>query len=108
MPNQGSALKETFDSAISDVTSYRRMSPSFIEYSSSLNLSDDERYTIERLIERVRNRSTAEDWQEMSRRSDARRQADYQPSYDVYLVAPAAHELLKLDWLSLQRSVKAE
>ena len=84
------------------------MPPSFIEYASSPNLSEDEIYTIELLIERVRKREhfTPEDWKERDRRSDARRLPDYQPSYSIDHVAQAADELLKLEWLSFQQVAK--
>ncbi len=77
----------------------------FIKYAQSPGLSEDERYTIELLIEHVR--SNFEDdyyskgWME---RSDARKQLGYVPDFEARHVAPAARELIKIKWISLQRA----
>ena len=76
----------------------------FIKYAQSPGLSEDERYTIELLIEQAR--SNFEDdyyskgWME---RSDARKQPGYVPTFEAGHVAPAARELIKIKWISFQR-----
>ncbi len=76
----------------------------FIQYASSSDLSEDERYTIELLIERARSEFEddyySKGWME---RSDARRQPGYMPNFLVSHLAPAAKELGKITWISLQR-----
>jgi Leucine-rich repeat (LRR) protein len=76
---------------------------SFIEYASSSGLTLDEIYTIELLIERVRNNFDPDYWDDRSARYDAREKSNYKPNFSKKHVAPAAQELQKLSWLSFQR-----
>lgn len=76
----------------------------FIEYANSPNLSEDERYTIELLIERARSRFEDDYYSKgWSERNDARKQPGYMPSFQPSHLAPAAKELGKIKWISLQR-----
>ncbi|MFN7562982.1 MAG: leucine-rich repeat domain-containing protein [Prosthecobacter sp.] len=76
----------------------------FIDYAQSPDLSEDERYTIELLIEHVRSKFEddyySKGWME---RSDARNQPGYVPNFQAAHVAPAARELVKTKWISFQK-----
>ena len=75
----------------------------FREYARSPDLSDDATYTVELLIERVRDTFDPAYWDGWSERGDAREQPDYLPTFSMEHVEPAENELTTLTWLSFQR-----
>jgi hypothetical protein len=75
----------------------------FAEYASSPDLTADEVYTVELLIERVRSNFDPNYWDDWSERGDARSARDYQPAFSFDHIQPAAAELKDLSWLSFQR-----
>jgi Leucine-rich repeat (LRR) protein len=76
----------------------------FEEYASRTDLTDDEKYTVELLIEFVRSDFDPHCDDERDERFDAREAADYKPRYEPEHLKPAAESLRKLSWLSLRRS----
>lgn len=78
---------------------------SFIEYAQSANLSGDEIYTIELLIETARSHTEEGYYStDHQKRAECREQPDYAPSFPNELIASSAEHLAGLDWLSLQRT----
>ncbi len=76
---------------------------SFVEYASSADLTLDEIYTIELLIDRVRSRfDEAYTWDERNRVGELRLRADYQPQFFTEHLEPAERVLQGLTWLSFQ------
>jgi hypothetical protein len=75
----------------------------FKEHALSFRLTPDETYTIELLIERVRDRFDPNYWDDWSARGDARRSPDYKPTFSPDHVGPASEELKTLSWVSFQR-----
>ena len=73
------------------------------EYARSPRLTPDETYTVELLIERVRDEFDETYWEDWSERGDARRNSNYEPTFSPDHVAPAAEELSAVSWLSFQR-----
>jgi hypothetical protein len=80
---------------------------SLLEYASSEGLTEDEIYTIELLIERVRSESDPGYWDEWSERSDAREVPGYKPHFQQDLLQPASGALMALTWMSFQRLRRA-
>jgi hypothetical protein len=81
---------------------------SFAEYASSFTLSDDEVYTVELLIDRVRSRFDPNYYDDWSERDDAREAPDYRPSFLQEHILPAAKELAFDTGVSFQRLNDAE
>lgn len=75
----------------------------FVKYASG-ELSPDETYTVERLIDRVRSNFDDTYWERQMEESDAREKPDYQPSFKREHLEPAAGLLATKTWISLQRS----
>lgn len=75
----------------------------FTDYALRPDLSPDEIYTVETLIEDVRSKFDPDYWDDWSGRGDAREATDYQPGYSKDHVRPAEKELSGLSWLSFQR-----
>ena len=80
----------------------------FRDYALSSNLTPDETYTVELLIERVRKNFDPTYWDDWDERGDARLKPNYKPRFSAEHVAPAAEELKSLTWLSFQRLSDAE
>jgi Leucine-rich repeat (LRR) protein len=76
---------------------------SFSEYALSTDLTPDETYTVELLIDRVRSNFDETYWDDWSKRGDARRNPNYKPSFSPEHIGPAAKELDSLSWVSFQR-----
>lgn len=76
---------------------------SFCQYALSPRLTADEIYTIELLIDRVQSRFDPGYWDNDRARSDERARPNYRPRFLKEHVEPAARELQKINWLSLQR-----
>jgi hypothetical protein len=76
---------------------------SFEAYASSTELSEDEAYTVELLIDRVRDKLESFDVESFMARSEARQEPNYKPRIQRDLAGHAAPELQKLSWLSLQK-----
>lgn len=76
---------------------------SFCQYALSPRLTADEIYTIELLIDRVQSRFDPGYWDNDRARSDERDRRNYRPRFLKEHVEPAAGELQKITWLSLQR-----
>jgi len=74
----------------------------FIEYATSPNLTVDEVFTIEMLIDFVESRLPGHDWDAWSKRIDARKSPNYRPAFKRELLRPAVQELSKRVWISLQ------
>jgi len=82
----------------------RMAQSTFVDYALSPNLSEDETYTVELLIERGRQEiEDPVDWIAWGKRNDAREEPEYRPKVEREWVAPAAAELEKLTWLSFQK-----
>jgi Leucine-rich repeat (LRR) protein len=81
---------------------------SFVEYASSPNLSEDEIYTIELLIDHARVKCDENYWDDWSERDDAREAKDYQPSFSKEHLHRAAHELMTCSSVSVQRLREAK
>lgn len=78
----------------------------FSEYALSSDLTEDETYTVELLIEGVRSDFDPaywHEWDDRDKRLDARKAPGYQPHFSPEHVAPTAKKLLETSWLSLQR-----
>jgi Leucine-rich repeat (LRR) protein len=75
----------------------------FAEYALSGELTLDETYTVELLIERVRDNFDENYWDGWSERADARRTPNYKPMFSPDHVGPATQELQSLSWLNFQR-----
>lgn len=76
----------------------------FEEYASRTDLTDDEKYTVELLIESARCDFEPGYYQgEWAERSAERRAPGYLPAYDQKYVKPAAAALADRTWLSFQR-----
>ena len=77
---------------------------SFIAYASRPDLSSDEVYTIELLIEHARVRLEKDYWSgDYQKRGDLRERPDYVPSLPREYLAPGAEYLATATWISLQR-----
>lgn len=76
---------------------------SFSEYALSTDLTPDETYTVELLIDRVRSNFDETYWDDWGERGDARRNPSYKPRFSRKHVGPAAKELHSLSWVSFQR-----
>lgn len=76
----------------------------FTDYALSGELSADETYTVELLIDHVRMDFDPNYWNNWSERTDARKEPGYQPWFDPNHVELAERELQKLTWVSLQRT----
>ncbi|MDB4459053.1 hypothetical protein N9059_00605 [bacterium] len=81
---------------------------SFAQYATSPDLSPDETYTVELLIERARSRFDPGSWEKGMERGDAREAPDYQPAFSTDHIQQSAKELSGLSWLSFQRMRKRE
>ena len=81
----------------------QNMAATFSEYALSPELTPDETYTVELLIERVRDNFDETYWDDWSERGDARRTPNYEPVFSSNHVKPAAEELKSLSWVSFQR-----
>jgi Leucine-rich repeat (LRR) protein len=77
--------------------------PSVIDYASSPGLTPDEIYTLELLLEKTDDFTAEGYWDASSKRSDARRVPDYQPSFDLTKVATAWPKLQSQRRISFQR-----
>ena len=75
----------------------------FADYAFSPTLTPDATYTIELLIEQVREAFDPISWEEKSAHLDARDTAGYEPRFSREHIIPAETELKCLAWLSLQR-----
>lgn len=75
----------------------------FSEYALTPTLGSDATYTVELLIERVRDKFDPNYWDDWSERGDARESPDYKPQFSEKHVKPAEKELKVLSWLSFQR-----
>lgn len=80
----------------------------FSDYAFFPALNPDATYTVELLIERVRDKFDPNYWDDWSERSDARESPDYKPQFSEEHVKPAEMELKVLSWLSFQRIRDAE
>jgi hypothetical protein len=77
---------------------------SFSEYAAQPNLSEDEIYTIEILIEYVRSEFDPGYWSgSWMERSDARRAPGYLPSFEAVHIPKAEKLFAARDWLSFQQ-----
>jgi len=81
---------------------------SFAEYASLPDLTADETYTVELLIEIVRDNFDPNYWDDWGDRVDAREAPDYKPKFSRDHIQPAATELMTLSWVSFQRFGDAE
>ena len=81
---------------------------SFAEYASLPDLTADETYTVELLIEIVRDKFDPTYWDNWSDRGEAREAPDYRPTFSRDHIQPAAAELMTLSWVSFQRLGDAE
>ncbi|MCW1884572.1 hypothetical protein OKA04_07495 [Luteolibacter flavescens] len=75
----------------------------FADHASKPDLTDEQIYTIEKLIDNVRWEFDKSYWRESIKLTDERRKENYQPKFNQKHVAPASALLEKRDWLSLQR-----
>jgi len=81
---------------------------SFVEYATLPDLTADETYTIELLIDKVQWKFDETHWDTSSERSDARQAPDYQPTFSLEHIHTVEQELAQLWWLNFQRSNDAE
>src|SRR5690606_19748988 len=82
----------------------RPLPPTFEAYASRSDLTDDEKYTVELLIESARYDFEPLYYQgKWAERSAERRAPGYLPSYDQQYVKPSAAALADRTWLSFQR-----
>lgn len=90
---------------VKQLLAQRMTDTTFSQYALSANLTPDEVYTVELLIERVRYKFDDDDnfWDDSIERDDARRSPDYKPRFSPDHVSPAADELNSLSWISFQR-----
>ncbi len=84
------------------------MNPDFIDYALSPNLTVDELYTIELLIDRARSSFDETYYDTWTEEADARTDLNYIPKFRRDFVEPAFEELCKRTSLSFQRSNDAE
>lgn len=75
----------------------------FVKYALSDDLSDDEIYTIELLIDSVLGDIDDDYYTYSSDREDERKSKDYKPRFDSKHLRPAANLLTKKESISLQR-----
>ena len=75
----------------------------FSEYAQSPLLTPDETYTVELLVERVRDNFDETYWDDWMERNEARRNPNYKPSFSPDHVGPAEEYLKSLTWVSFQR-----
>jgi hypothetical protein len=81
----------------------------FVQYASSGNLNEEETYTIELMIERVRWEFDGHCFDgESERRNAARAEADYRPQFSRAELELAAPHLLKKTFMSFQRGPEEE
>jgi Leucine-rich repeat (LRR) protein len=76
---------------------------SFTQYAQSKDLSQDQTFTVELLIEEARREFDPDYFDLWEERSDAREEKGYIPAFLDDHIEPAWGELQKLEWLSLQR-----
>lgn len=77
----------------------------FASYALCRDLSEDETYTVEMLIERVRFEICEDEpdfWDKQMKRDEAREVLGYVPSFERNLVQSAEKALSRLSWLSFQ------
>jgi len=76
----------------------------FSEYALSQDRSDDEIYTIELVIDRIRTKNDPAYWDDFLDLSEARMQPDYNPQFSKAHLKLSEKFLHTVEWLSLQKT----